>query len=591
MHIGAAQTMMMKKPRESLFPIRVFRATLVITVALFIFFGWLVWSLYRDFVDIETRYLRLQELSGKISYLDEVLTMSTRMSVATGDTEWESRFNKNKSSLETAIREALKLAPEELIKLAVAQAESAEISLIEMENQAFEFVRNGDRKAASAILNSREYENQKLIYIEGIQKLTDAIHRHTDIAIKVHRHSMFFSVALILISLPIFVFVWFFVLRTVRSYVTDQRRAQEVIRESEEKYRTLFETANDAIFMADMETGIIVDANRMACKLLAMPLDRIIGMHRSEMHPKEDTEFYSRGFKDEDLPDDYISRELYIQRLDGELVPVEVSDSIIELEGRMVKIGIFRDRTDRKTLEEQLRHAQKMEAVGRLTAGVAHEFNNILTTIIGFSEHLLEGIDKRGPLKELVDHVMSASERGVILSEGLLVHSRKQPADLKAVNLGKYMKSSEKLISGILGNNIRLEMSVMDKWPRVMLDESFFERVLVNISRNAKDAMPTGGVLRIDCENAVFDVEFYDEQIVILPGKYALISFADSGSGMESNIKKQVFEPFFTTKEVGKGTGLGMSIVYGIIEKHHGYITINSEPSTGTTVNIYLPIV
>jgi PAS domain S-box-containing protein len=246
--------------------------------------------------------------------------------------------------------------------------------------------------------------------------------------------------------------------------------------------------------------------------------------------------------------------------------------------------------TERKQLEEQLRQAQKMEAIGQLAGGVAHDFNNILTVIMGFGQllqHALEADDpKRGNLKQILD----AAERATHLTSSLLAFSRKQVMLLQPVELNELTRNLTRFLSRIIGEDIALRTELgADPLP-VLADSGQLEQVLMNLATNARDAMPGGGELHIRTQSVLLDQEFYRQHGYGASGHYALVSISDTGVGMDAEVREKIFEPFFTTKAPGRGTGLGLSIVYGIVKQHGGYITIDSACGAGTTFSIYLPL-
>jgi Na+/proline symporter/signal transduction histidine kinase/CheY-like chemotaxis protein len=250
-----------------------------------------------------------------------------------------------------------------------------------------------------------------------------------------------------------------------------------------------------------------------------------------------------------------------------------------------------REIAERKRLEEQLRQSQKMEAIGTLAGGVAHDFNNILTAIIGYGNLLKMQIKEDDPLANYIDQILSSSERAANLTQSLLAFSRKQMISPRPVNLNDIVRRVEKLLQMVIGEDIELKTELSSGDLIVMADSSQIEQVLMNLSTNAKDAMPHGGILKIKTARAELGMKFLSTHEYIKPGIYALISVSDTGTGMDEKTKQRIFEPFFTTKEVGKGTGLGLSMVYGIIKQHNGEISVNSELGKGTTFNIYLPLV
>lgn len=253
-------------------------------------------------------------------------------------------------------------------------------------------------------------------------------------------------------------------------------------------------------------------------------------------------------------------------------------------------IAIKEDISDRKRLENQLRHSQKMEAIGQLAGGIAHDFNNILTAIIGYATILQMKIDIHSPVKNTADQILAAAERGAGLTQGLLAFSRKQISNLNRVDLNEIIKRVEKLLVRLIGEDIRISSILTEQELPLIADSIQLEQVLMNLATNARDAMPNGGNITIRTEVVTIDSYFIQSQGFGEQGTYAMLSFSDTGSGMSEETIKRMFEPFYTTKEIGKGTGLGLSIVYGVIKKHGGYVTCKSSPGNGTVFCIYLPL-
>ncbi|MCK9419779.1 MAG: PAS domain S-box protein [Nitrospirae bacterium] len=252
--------------------------------------------------------------------------------------------------------------------------------------------------------------------------------------------------------------------------------------------------------------------------------------------------------------------------------------------------SLITDITQLKLLENQLRQAQKMEAVGQLAGGIAHDFNNILTAIIGYSHLLLMKMDAGNPDRPFVQHIIASSERAAHLTQSLLSFSRKQVIDLKPIDLNDIIGRTEHLLGRIIGEDIEFKTMLAEEGLPVLADGMHIEQVLMNLAANARDAMPNGGMLRLESGAFKMGEDFIRTHAYGRPGTYACLSITDTGIGMDENISRRIFEPFFTTKEVGKGTGLGLSMVYGIIKQHHGYIEVYSEPGKGTTFTIYLPL-
>lgn len=244
-----------------------------------------------------------------------------------------------------------------------------------------------------------------------------------------------------------------------------------------------------------------------------------------------------------------------------------------------------------KESEERYRQAQKMEAVGQLAGGVAHDFNNILSAIFGYSQLSLRKLQDNDPVKEYVEEIMKASERAAVLTQSLLAFSRKQEVVLAVFDLSNVVKTFEIFLHRLIREDIELKVSCTEGPLAVRADRGQIEQVIMNLVANGRDAMPNGGKLFIETKSVILDQEFVETHGYGAAGVYAVISVSDSGIGMDKETQSHIFEPFYTTKEQGKGTGLGLSMAYGIIKKHDGFINIYSEPGTGTIFKIYLPLV
>jgi len=285
--------------------------------------------------------------------------------------------------------------------------------------------------------------------------------------------------------------------------------------------------------------------------------------------------------------------ELLNQKKDGELFWARVTISpICNPQGTVIHYMVIKeDITERNKLEDQLRQSQKMEAIGQLAGGVAHDFNNILMVIMGYGSMLMADGHLDDGQKENMEHILEYADKAAQLTSSLLAFSRKQVMKLETVNLNEIILHVQKFLVRIIGADVQLKSVVSDSSLSVNVDGGQIEQVLINLATNARDAMPKGGLLTIETDKQAVDEQFIAANGFGEPGLYAVISVSDTGIGMDEMTKTRVFDPFFTTKEPGKGTGLGMSIVYGIIKQHNGFINVYSEPHVGTTFRIYLPMV
>jgi PAS domain S-box-containing protein len=374
--------------------------------------------------------------------------------------------------------------------------------------------------------------------------------------------------------------------------ITERKLAQEELKEVTQRLRLATAAGHLGIWDWDIVNDVLIWNDRMF-ELYGVSPDKF-RMSRETwekcLHPDdlamalEKTRTALSGEKEYDF-------ECRIVHPDGETKFIKTNGMVIRDEAGNASriIGMNQDITERKQMEEQLRHSQKMEAIGQLAGGVAHDFNNILTVIYGHCSVLQMKMGMDAPFRADIDQIYAAAERAANLTRSLLAFSRKQIMSPKMVNLNEIVMNVGKLLTRIIGEDIRLKTVCTGKPLRIFADSGQIEQVLMNLAANARDAMPNGGILTIETEVQEIDESFIQAYGYGAAGKYVLLSVSDTGKGMGAETSKKIFEPFFTTKEVGKGTGLGLSIVYGVIKQHDGYINVYSEPDEGTTFRIYLP--
>ncbi len=281
-------------------------------------------------------------------------------------------------------------------------------------------------------------------------------------------------------------------------------------------------------------------------------------------------------------------REKEYVRKDGTRVPVLVGVTTIH-GAPETSVAFVLDLTERRLLEEQLRQSQRLEVIGRLAGGVAHDFNNLLTPILGYAEMLLERFPPGDPAREEVEQIQGAGRRAEQLTRQLLAFGRKQVLQPTLVDLNDLISDAAKLIRRLIGEDITLVLALAPNLRTVKVDASQIEQVLMNLAANARDAMPQGGTLTIETANTGLGASYTARHTDVTPGPHVLMAVHDTGVGMDRETASQIFEPFFTTKVVGRGTGLGLATVYGIVNQSQGHIWVYSEPGHGTTFKIYFP--
>ena len=281
--------------------------------------------------------------------------------------------------------------------------------------------------------------------------------------------------------------------------------------------------------------------------------------------------------------------ETFGLRKDGTHINIEVSAKDCLYEGAPARLAAVRDITERKTLEEQLRQSQKMEAVGQLAGGVAHDFNNLLTAITGYSDLAIRRLKAEDPLRHHIEEIKKAGERAAALTRQLLAFSRKQVLQPKVFNINAVVSEMEKMLRRLIGEDMEFRTALASDLGSIKADPGQIEQVLLNLCVNARDAMPGGGKLTIETSNVYLDEEYASRHVGVGSGDYVMLAVSDTGCGMNDETLAHIFEPFFTTKEMGKGTGLGLSTVYGIVQQSGGNVWVYSEVGRGTTFKVYLP--
>jgi two-component system, cell cycle sensor histidine kinase and response regulator CckA len=372
--------------------------------------------------------------------------------------------------------------------------------------------------------------------------------------------------------------------------VTDRKNAEKALQESEERFQKAFNANPAALTIARASDGKYVDTNSTFLRMVEYDLDEVIGHTAKELSIYVD---YSEREKDIDVVKRQgfvLNQEIDIRTKYGKIRRVLLSLETVSIGQERHILSTFIDISERKNLEAQLLQAQKMEAIGALAGGVAHDFNNILTAISGFGYLLGESMSEDDPKKSYLDEILASADKAANLTSSLLAFSRKQPIDFRPLDINEAIRNTTKLLRRLLTEDIELTTELTDGPLVIMSDSTPMNQILINLATNARDAMPTGGSLLIETRRVTVDEEFAKIHGFTEQGVYALISFTDNGAGMDEATKAHIFEPFFTTKIVSKGTGLGLSVVYGVIAQHKGYIEVESTPGEGTTFLLYFQV-
>jgi two-component system cell cycle sensor histidine kinase/response regulator CckA len=370
--------------------------------------------------------------------------------------------------------------------------------------------------------------------------------------------------------------------------ITDQRAAEEAVRASEQRFRSVVEQSSQAIYVLVGDRFELV--NPRFCEMTGVTPEEACAPDfdfRDLLAPESLRIVEERRLsrlRHESLPEAY---EFAIRHRSGRTVHVSASVAPIQYRGRDAVLGFLQDITAQKTLEAQLDQALRMESVGRLSGGVAHDLNNLLSPVLGYAELLLEDLPAGDARRESAEAILQAGIRARDLVRQLLAFSRQQPLEMSTVDLNAMLRDFDSLLRRTLREDIRIEMNLQGDAPLVTADRRQLERVLMNLAVNAQDAMPEGGVLRLETKSVELDEAFVATHPGSRTGRFEVLEVADSGQGMDDGTRRRIFEPFFTTKAKGKGTGLGLATVYGIVKQHEGYIAVHSVVGQGTTFSCY----
>ena len=373
--------------------------------------------------------------------------------------------------------------------------------------------------------------------------------------------------------------------------ITSRKRSDEALRASEERYRLLFERNLAGVYHTTLD-GRILDCNDAFAHMFGYASrQEVIGLRAWDFYSNpEDRRAEIQNLKNQKSLMNY---EVRLRRKDGSTIWVLENETLIESAGGWPQVveGTLMEITERKELEEQLRQAQKMEAVGRLAGGVAHDFNNLLTIISGYSQLLMDSTPTDDSLVTCAEEIKKAADRAANLTRQLLAFSRRQVMLPRIMDLNAVVLEMEKMLRRLIGEDIELTTVLAPGLEKVMADSGQIEQVIANLVVNSRDALPRGGKITIETTNVDLDETYARRHASIKPGVYVMLAVTDNGAGMAEDVQRHIFEPFFTTKEQGKGTGLGLATVYGIVKQSGGYIWVYSEVGQGSCFKVYFPAV
>lgn len=359
---------------------------------------------------------------------------------------------------------------------------------------------------------------------------------------------------------------------------TSRRAAEAGLTVAEDRFNKAFRSSPEGMTISALSDGRYIEANEAFVTKTALELN-------IWLTPEERFALVNR-IRDEHRVRDH---EASFRTKSGQIREVQISGELIQLQGETCLLAITRDVTERKQLEQQLRQAQRMESVGQLAGGVAHDFNNLLGIILGYADLLLTSSKSSAHERKKLELILESGQRAAAVTRQLLAFSRQQVLQLTVLNLSTVVSEVERLLRPLINEDIALIARLDANLPRVKADRCQLEQVIMNLVVNARDAMPIGGTLTLETFCATVDDEYSRTHVPQMPGLYVVLAVSDTGVGMDQATQARIFEPFFTTKELGKGTGLGLATVYGIVKQSDGFIWVYSEPGHGTTFKVYLP--
>ncbi len=376
--------------------------------------------------------------------------------------------------------------------------------------------------------------------------------------------------------------------------VTERKRTEEALRQSEERFRSMYRSAAVGIEQVAID-GSLRMVNPALCKMLGYSEAELLNKTFADIthlddRAREDSLLHAMlrgelGF--------YEIEKRYLLR-DGSPLWVSVTSSLVKDAAGcpLYRVSIIQDMSEKKRaelLQEQLQQSQKLEAVGQLAGGIAHDFNTLLSVMLGYAELLTSKLSPEDPRRQDAEQIENAAQMGAVLTKQLLAFSRKQAVLPQVIDLGQAMAKMEPMLKRLLPEDVELHFSESSPELRIKIDPGHLQQIVLNLATNARDAMPEGGKLTIEVKSVELDEAYIQQRPSMTPGAYEMLAVSDTGMGMNSETAARIFEPFFTTKELGKGTGLGMSTVYGIVKQSGGDIWVYSEPGVGTTFKIYFP--
>ena len=580
------------------FPLKNISVAFILTLLIFIALGAFSWNSYKELKGSQNEALNIIALNGVILQYDEVLTMSAKMASVTGNLYWEERYKKYEPQLDIAIKKLIELAPELFLGEAASMTDTANIKLVAIEKAAFKLVREGKYKQATSLLTSKDYEREKSIYASGMQKIKNDLETKTHLLLDAQSKRAFWSVLVALTGIPLLLFIWITTYKKIKSFIDKRKQIEEALRNSESKFRELVELSPIGLALCKMD-GQLVSVNPAYAKIVGHSIDDALKLSYWDVTPESYAE-------DEKCQMDKITKtgrygpyeKEYIHK-DGHLVPVRLNGMLVNRDGEKFIWSSVEDITtlkeaeeDNYKLSEQLRQSHKMEAIGTLAGGIAHDFNNLLGIILGYAELIRDNSPDNSSDKNNIEQVLIAGDRAKDLVSHILSFSRKENKKSSPVSIHLLVKESINLIRSTIPTTIEIKQNIDPQCGNILANSTQIQQVLMNLCTNAAQSMEeNGGILQVELIPTKLTADDLGTEPDLKPGSYVRLSVKDNGIGIEQKDIDKIFDPYFTTKEIGKGSGMGLAVVIGIVKSYGGMITVDSKPGKGTIFYVYFPVI
>lgn len=580
------------------FPLKNISVAFILTSLIFITLGAFSWNSYKELKGSQNEALNIIELNGVILQYDEVLTMSAKMAAVTGNLYWEERYKKYEPQLDVAIKKLIDIAPELFSGEAASRTDVANIKLVAIEKAAFKLVREGEFKQATSLLTSTDYEYEKSIYASGMQQIKNDLETKTRLLLDAQSKRAFWSVLAALTGIPLLLFIWITTYKKIKSFIDKRKQIEEALRNSESKFRNLVELSPIGLALCKMD-GQLVSVNPAYAKIVGHSIDDALKLSFWDVTPESYAEDKKHQMDKITKTGRYGPYEKEYIHKDGHLVPVRLNGMVVNRDGEKFIWSSVEDITTLKEAEEdiyklseQLRQSHKMEAIGTLAGGIAHDFNNLLGIILGYAELIRDNSPDNSSDKNHIEQVLIAGDRAKDLVSHILSFSRKENKKSSPVSIYLLVKEALNLIRSTIPTTIEIKQNIDPQCGNILANPTQIQQVLMNLCTNAAQSMDeNGGVLQIELTPTKLTTDDLVTEPDLKPGPYVRLSVKDNGIGIEEKDIDKIFDPYFTTKEIGKGSGMGLAIVVGIVKSYGGMITVDSKPGKGTTFYVYFPVI